>query len=56
MIEHCGEFRVDFLAMYEIPGIIESLEQVLRDHGLTFKSIPMQHFTLPMAAWREEFI
>ena len=56
VIEHCGEFRVDFLAMYEIPSIIESLEQVLRDHGLTFKSIPMQHFTLPMAAWREDFI
>ncbi len=56
VIEHCGEFRVDFLAMYEIPGIIESLEQVLRDHSLTFKSIPMQHFTLPMAAWREDFI
>ena len=53
MIEHGGEFRVDFLSMCEIPGIIEALEQVLHDHGLTFTSIPLQRFTLPVCAWRE---
>ena len=53
VIEHCGEFRITFLAMNEIPTIIEALEQVMRDRGLPFKSIPRQSFTLPLTAWRE---
>ena len=53
VIEHCGEFRVTFLVMSEIPTIIEALEQVMRDRGLPFKSIPRQSFTLPLTAWRE---
>ncbi len=53
VIEHNGEFRIACLACSDISDIAETLQQVMKDHGLPVQSIPVQRFTLPKTAWRE---
>ena len=53
VIEHNGEFRITCLAMSDVSGIAGALDQVMKEHGLPVKSVPVQSFTLPLTAWRE---
>ena len=53
VIEHNGEFHVTCLAMNDISAIAAALDQVIRDHSLPVRSIPVRRFTLPNTAWRE---
>ena len=53
VIEHNGEFRVTCLACSEIAPLADALEQVIQAHDLPVQRMPVQHFALPLTAWRE---
>ena len=53
IIEHNGQFRVACLACNDIASLIETLEQVIRDHGVAPERIPEQCFTLSRTNWRD---
>ena len=56
VIENNGEFQITCLACSDVSAIANALEQVMKDHDLPVRSIPMQRFTLPRTAWREGLI
>lgn len=56
IIEHNGEFRITCLACSDISAIADALMQVMKDHDLPVKSLPVQRFTLPLTCWREGII
>ena len=56
VIEHNGEFRVTCLACSDVSAIADAIEQVMKDHGLPVRSLPVQRFTLPLTCWREGII
>ena len=53
VIEHNGEFRVTCLACSEIAPLADALGQVIQAHDLPVQRMPVQHFALPLTAWRE---
>ena len=53
VIDHDGQFRLAMLACNDVTPLADSLEQVIRDHGLAAERIPMRQFTLPLTSWRE---
>lgn len=53
IIEHNGEFRITCLACSEIAPLADALEQVIQAHDLPVQRMPVQHFALPLTAWRE---
>ena len=56
VIEHNGEFRITCLACSDVSAITDALDQVMKDHGLPVRSLPVQRFTLPLTCWREGII
>ena len=56
VIEHNGEFRIACLACSDVALLADALEQVIRSHGLPVQRFPVQHFDLPLTAWREGII
>ena len=56
VIEHNGEFRITCLACSDVSAIADAIEQVMKDHGLPVRSLPVQRFTLPLTCWREGII
>ena len=55
VIDHGGQFRIDFLACDDMTALVDALEQAFANHGLTIERKPEDHFTLPTTAWREGF-
>lgn len=53
VIDHSGKFRIDCLACNNIAAIVDALEQVFTEHGLTVERKPEMRITLPATAWRE---
>ena len=53
IIEHDGQFRIACLACSDVSTLTDTLEQVIRDHGLPLQRTPEQRFTLPLTCWRE---
>ena len=53
IIEHNGQFRIACLACNDITPVIDTLEQVIRDHGVPFERAPEQCFTLSWTNWRD---
>jgi hypothetical protein len=53
IIELNGQVRVACLACNDIASLIETLEQVIRDHGVAPERIPEQCFTLSRTYWRD---
>ncbi|MBQ6345933.1 MAG: hypothetical protein IJI71_00060, partial [Clostridia bacterium] len=56
IIEHNGEFRITCLACSDVSAIADALDQVMKDHGLPVRSMPVQRFTLPLTCWREGMV
>ncbi len=56
MIEHNGQFCIACLVCNEIPVLMDTLEQVIRDHGLPVSRTAIQRFSLPSASWREGIV
>lgn len=53
VIDHGGQFRIDCLACGDVTAIVDALEQVFADHGLTVERAQEVRTTLPATAWRE---
>ena len=53
IIEHNGQFRVACLACNDITPVIDTIEQVIRGHGVPLERVPEQCFTLSWTNWRD---
>ena len=53
VIEHAGQFRVNCLACSDIAPLADTLEQVIKEHGLPVSRTSEQRFSLPLTVWRE---
>lgn len=53
IIENNGEFCIACLACSDVSAITDALDQVMKDHGLPVRTMPVQRFTLPRTCWRE---
>ena len=53
IIENNGQFRVACLACNDITPVIDTIEQVIRGHGVPLERVPEQCFTLSWTNWRD---